>query len=903
MSKFINRFLKKTEAPVSTGSTLTTHALFFKHFYAQGFNSEKLDKIKKRVLETRISKDEITAQFQMVHLYLAIEHYLLVYDAGFLGNKNSIRADLSSTFTEISSTAPFEVINVQGRVQEIKLAYLLALYCFDRATALVNHFSILSPEFTIKKEIDYILLKEDLVHYLSCRRKIREYIEQLHLEIAEKTKKDGITYPYKEWCDTFKNYFEHLESIDKIPYYIPEKVIEKPAIPSILDTKALIKNEPSTVITSQNHASNSVLFSALENMLDNAIIFDRTGNIVFGNYRARKVFDLKELKKTPKSIYDILPLDEGAQLKTDIEDSEHTSRKEVLGVRRDILITNADGGHEYFEISTSNNFSENTDSYSMFFKNITKKKDTLETINRELEHVQKAAKAKAMFLSNMSHEIRTPLNVILGLADIISKSDNEDSELFEKNIEGIDFSAKSLLSIVNDILDFSKIEAGKLSIQSYDFNIRKVITSLANGFASKANEKGVEVHTVIAPEIPDIVIGDQYRLNQILTNLIGNAIKFTNEGKVEIIVNATSKDEENIDVNFEVKDTGIGISKDKIASIFDSFYQVEETANSKVGGTGLGLAITKELINLQHGHLTASSELGVGSSFCFTIPLIRSKLQSTKETVKTRISNDEQLKGLKVLVAEDNTMNQFYITQLLHRLGIEVTMAENGQEAIDLFSKAPKGYYNLIVMDMHMPILGGIDAIKIIRESRSYILKKTPIVICSADVFPESRKEAIKAGIDFYLTKPLEEDALKEVLYWLISNEDLYDLQSSTTGDKSLSSSVNMSKLRETFDNDEEFIISLLEVFIADTPNDYNSLITCMERGFYPRASGLAHKIKSSFMNLGMTQQGYILQQIEKHTAPSGTIETAQKYAGQLQQMYTKSLLDVNIILIELKRG
>ena len=902
MSNFINRFLKKSEASLPREEKSSRYDDFLAHFYNQGFNSDKLDEIKKKVKETRISADENTAQFQLVHLYLAIENYLLIYDAGFLGSKSSLRKELSSTFFEIASTPPFKILEEQDRVQEIKLAYTFALYCFDKSTALVDYFSKLSPEFTIKKEIDYSLLKEDMVHYLSCRRKIREYIEQLHVEITSKTIKNSTTYPYEEWCNDFQNYFEHLETVDKIAYYIPEKAVEKKAHAMSVQTTAVTKKETSAIITSKVKESSTVLFSALENMLDKAIIFDSSGKILYGNYKARKVFNLEDLKTKPKDIYNLLPPTVGLELQRDIEDSTYTYDKEVVGVRRDIVITMADGVREYFEISTSNNFSEDTDTYSIFFKNITKKKDTLETINKEMEHAQRAAKAKATFLSNMSHEIRTPLNVILGLADIITKSDNEDSELFKKNIEGIDFSAKSLLSIVNDILDFSKIEAGKLSIQSYDFNIRKVIISLANGFASKANEKGVEVHTVIDPQVPDIVIGDQYRINQILTNLIGNAIKFTNEGKVEIIVNATSKDEENIDVSFEVKDTGIGISEDKITSIFDSFYQVEDTANSKVGGTGLGLAITKELINLQQGELTATSTLGVGSSFSFTIPLVKSKLQSTEETVKTHTSNDKQLEGLKVLVAEDNTMNQFYISQLLNRLGIDVAMASNGQEAVEIYNNAPKGYYNLILMDMHMPILGGIEAISAIRESRKYTLKKTPIVICSADVFPESRKEAIKAGIDFYLTKPLEEDALKEVLYWLISNEDLYDLQSPTTSDKSLSSAVNMSKLRETFDNDEEFIISLLEVFIADTPDDYKSLITCMERGFYQRASGLAHKIKSSFMNLGMTQQGYILQQIEKHTTPSGTVETAQKYVEQLQQMYTKSLLDVNIILIELKR-
>ena len=256
-----------------------------------------------------------------------------------------------------------------------------------------------------------------------------------------------------------------------------------------------------------------------------------------------------------------------------------------------------------------------------------------------------------------------------------------------------------------------------------------------------------------------------------------------------------------------------------------------------------------------------------------------------------------------MLVAEDNTMNQFYIKQLMNRLGIEVDIADNGQEAVAIYTQKQNGYYNLILMDMHMPVLGGVDAIKKIRASHKDAIKKVPIVMCTADVFPESRKNAIKAGIDFYLTKPVDEDALKEVLYWLVSDEETnLDEVNTLKKEDTHSTTVNIAKLKETFDNDEEFIVSLLEVFIADTPDDFNSLSTCVERKFYPRASELAHKLKSSFMNLGMTHQGYLLQQIEKNISTGEGVQTGLKYFEQFKKIYTKTLLDVNIKLIELKR-
>jgi CheY-like chemotaxis protein/nitrogen-specific signal transduction histidine kinase len=530
----------------------------------------------------------------------------------------------------------------------------------------------------------------------------------------------------------------------------------------------------------------------------------------------------------------------------------------------------------------------------------------LDAIREAKVNAERTAKAKATFLSNMSHEIRTPLNVILGLSEIIKKSSSEENQLLLKNIEGIDFSAQNLLSIVNDILDFSKIEAGKLTIQSIDFNLRKVVENLSDGFEIKAKEKGLTLVSEMDRNIPDIVIGDQYRLNQILTNLIGNAIKFTTNGQIGIEVNMVSEYEDEVKLEFKVKDTGIGISKENLSKIFDSFFQVENREETEMTGTGLGLAITKELINLQDGEFTATSEIGVGSEFKFTLPFTRSKLKSLNDSIKTFVRQDKKLEGLKVLVAEDNKMNQFYIRQLLNNLNVSVDIAENGKEAVEIFEQ-DNSNYDLILMDMHMPVMNGVEAITKIRKTNKDLIKKVPIVACSADVFPEARKSAIKAGIDFYLTKPLSEEAVKEVLFWLISDEEFdptanFENKTSVSETKEKENrSVDMNLLKETFDNDEEFIASLLEVFIQTTPEDYKSMRHCVDREYYSRASSLAHKMKSSFMNLGMTIHGHHLQQIESNIIKAERIEEAKKHLTAFSQMYTQALLEVNLLLIELK--
>jgi len=914
MNSILNRLFQKSAVieAASTGSS-EPYREFLRHFYSQGITSKKLDALIEKLNNVDFNPDSETSHYQLVQCYLEIEDYLLFHDVGFLGNATSVRKELQEIFPLVASFKPFSVLYKEGSAQEIALALMLSDYLYKAATVYCGAVSLLEPALILNNKIHLNLVNNDIVHYLSCKRKIREYIETLSIETQKKCKEKTIVNPFLEWFSQFTSFYQNVKISNNLQYYLPEKAplastvtipttSEAPEAPLYETTSALKKNTNQTLsVTSKIDAS---LYEAMfENMLDGVIVFERSGKMILANERARDFFSLSDVGASEENIFSLLPAEISQRLKEDIEDQTHKKEKNILGKREEIHLYGPNGSLEYYEIIISYNYNKGDDTYSIYLKNITEKRDSLDVLSKQMEHVQKAAKAKSTFLSNMSHEIRTPLNVILGLADIVKKSDNADTDQFKKNIEGIDFSAKSLLSIVNDILDFSKIEAGKLSIQSYNYNIRKVITSLAEGFKIKDNEKGVLLYTEIDQNIPDIVVGDQYRLNQILTNLIGNAIKFTHEGTIGVIVAHKELSEDQIEVHFEVKDSGIGIPQDKLNHIFDSFYQIEEAGHLKSNGTGLGLAITRELIHLQNGTLTASSIEGEGSSFKFKLSLTKSNLQSAEETIKTHKRSEKQLEGLRVLVAEDNTMNQFYIKQLMSRLGIEVDIADNGQEAVAIYTQKQNGYYNLILMDMHMPVLGGVDAIKKIRASHKDSIKKVPIVMCTADVFPESRKNAIKAGIDFYLTKPVDEDALKEVLYWLVSDQETHlDAVNTPKKEDTQSTTVNIAKLKETFDNDEEFIVSLLEVFIADTPGDFNSLSTCVERKYYPRASELAHKLKSSFMNLGMTHQGYLLQQIEKNISTGEGVQTGLKYFEQFKKIYTKTLLDVNIQLIELKR-
>lgn len=872
------------------------------YLYDLASNSVHISELQSQLSNIVFEKDPFFADMQLVEKYLMLEDYLIRKDPKFIGSALDLRKKVRDNFPELVQFGSFKLLleiesNQGALLARVYLSLLLKRILLDHpdisiAQDWLERIAIRFPEKSGLNIVERINLMRRLKE--ASHEMFHELVEVLGVSITERYYFDSFT----ELCKVYK----HLKGTKEVNDVIPNGQ----DVPKSIPVRKLITIEDSNDLKSSDEITKTQYKSILENILDGFILVDKKLRILEANNTAMQIMGLGPNNLKFHSIKDFLPEEISRGLQQDLNRHDSTVPSIILGKRLETILTNKDGQHEDYEISITNNYNSEKESYSVLLTNISHKKHMLDAIREAKVNAERTAKAKATFLSNMSHEIRTPLNVILGLSEIIKKSSSEENQLLLKNIEGIDFSAQNLLSIVNDILDFSKIEAGKLTIQSIDFNLRKVVENLSDGFEIKAKEKGLTLVSEMDRNIPDIVIGDQYRLNQILTNLIGNAIKFTTNGKISIEVNMVSEYEDDVKLEFKVKDTGIGISKENLSKIFDSFFQVENREETEMTGTGLGLAITKELINLQDGEFSATSEIGVGSEFKFTLPFTRSKLKSLNDSIKTFVRQDKKLEGLKVLVAEDNKMNQFYIRQLLNNLNVSVDIAENGKEAVEIFEQ-DNSNYDLILMDMHMPVMNGIEAITKIRKTNKDLIKKVPIVACSADVFPEARKSAIKAGIDFYLTKPLSEEAVKEVLFWLISDEEFdptanFENKTSVSETKEKENrSVDMNLLKETFDNDEEFIASLLEVFIQTTPEDYKSMRHCVDREYYSRASSLAHKMKSSFMNLGMTIHGHHLQQIESNIIKAEGIEEAKKHLTAFSQMYTKALLEVNLLLIELK--
>lgn len=387
---------------------------------------------------------------------------------------------------------------------------------------------------------------------------------------------------------------------------------------------------------------------------------------------------------------------------------------------------------------------------------ITERKKAEEGLIEAKNQAEKATLMKAQFLSNMSHEIRTPLNAIIGLSNLMMGEQDIDEKKRE-NLKAIKFSADHLHAIINDILDFSKIEAGKVTLEKIDFNIRELIENVAKTLELKANEKNLYLKTAIDEQIPEILIGDPVRLNQIIINLVGNAVKFTEIGGVEIKVIANKNVNGKISLIFKICDTGIGISQNKIDKIFESFTQAYVDTTRKYGGTGLGLAITKKLVELQNGEVKVESESGKGSIFSFELLFGISKKQVDKTTEKV-IQFPGSLAGIRLLLAEDNAVNQFYAKQLFSKWEIKVDVANNGLEAVDLLKK---NNYDVVLLDLQMPEMNGFEVVEVIRDIHSDVRNhNVPVIALTADISLDTKEKVNSSGMDDFVLKPFEHHEL-----------------------------------------------------------------------------------------------------------------------------------------------
>ncbi|MFD0677351.1 MULTISPECIES: response regulator [unclassified Paenibacillus] len=513
---------------------------------------------------------------------------------------------------------------------------------------------------------------------------------------------------------------------------------------------------------SENKAADKIIQASeeryrrlVENSQDYILGFDIHGKVTSVNQKLIHAYQLHSKPTTGMPLTDLISINEVGEWQRYFQQAVHRQASQQFE-----MTLKLPGGNEHiYTVSLSPIMDGNQEiiSITCTFHDITDLKKRKEA--------DESNWAKSRFLAQMSHEIRTPINAVIGLNYLLQQTDlsEHQKEYVDKSMR----SAQGLLTIINDILDFSKIEAQKIVMEQIEFDLFEVLHTLTDMISLQAYNKGLVLHTAVHHNVPQKLIGDPFRLNQVLLNLTNNALKFTDDGQISVLIDRVSHHEDGVTLRFTVRDTGIGLTREQQKQLFQEFIQADMSTTRKYGGTGLGLVISKNLVELMDGTIGVESELGQGSCFYFTARFGISP-QMISEVAIDLPFNDQAdryalLRHADVLLVEDNEINQLVAKEILKEMGVRVDVAVNGEEAV----KCVEGKrYDAILMDLQMPVMDGYEAAGIIRKLE--YAKDTPIIAMTADAMTGVKEQVLKAGMDEYITKPFEPAQLYSMLQRVI---------------------------------------------------------------------------------------------------------------------------------------
>jgi PAS domain S-box-containing protein len=498
----------------------------------------------------------------------------------------------------------------------------------------------------------------------------------------------------------------------------------------------------------------------------------------------------------------------------------------------------------------------------------------LQELMNAKKQLEDSMHVKEQFLAKMSHEIRTPMNAIVGLTDILLESQITREQ--KECIDAIKLSSDNLLSIINDILDFSKLESGKVSVESIPFNPKEIINAVLFTLGFSATKKGIALHfREEENQLPKFIIGDSVRLRQIILNLISNAIKFTEKGSVTIRSKILEQDDTDCKIRFEISDTGIGIPEDRIATIFESFTQASNETTRKYGGTGLGLTIVKQLTELQGGTVSVESKLDEGSTFYITIAYKKYTSEVPPAPVHHKRLSEELISGARVLLAEDNEMNQMLATKIFARWKLHLEIAENGQRALE---KLQAEDFDLVLMDIQMPVMDGYEATRQIRNTLPAPKSTIPIIAMTAHAMVGESDKCIALGMDDYISKPFnQQDLYDKIRTVLHKKREFIPHNKIKTGEiiaqPNGKKQIDLSYLKEIAEGNNEFIKKMIRAYLSQTPGMLADMTKSIDEKKWKELRGVAHKMKPSLDFVGLHSIKQTVKDIEKYSNEESHLE------------------------------
>lgn len=615
--------------------------------------------------------------------------------------------------------------------------------------------------------------------------------------------------------------------------------------------------------------SSEIRFQSLFELSPDAIVvIDERARIVDVNSRACELAKMEKDRMLGLSAFDFIPKD---QVSNAINGVEMTA--DVNTVQVQIDFKDSEGTRIPTEVVGRRTETEAGTLYHGVIRDVSRRKAFEHQLRDAKEAAEQASASKSDFLANMSHEMRTPLNGVIGSLSLVDH-DGVDPET-RNLIQAAEHSAETLLILIDDLLDLSRIEAGEVDLEPTVFSPQRKAAMISELFSPIAAKKSIELNTSVdVPEGP--FRADAGKIRQILINLVGNALKFTSRGSVDVSITYL-EDEPSSMMQFEVRDTGIGISKKDQTLLFDRFKQADSSRSRSHGGAGLGLAICKELVDIMGGRIRLTSAPGVGSTFTVTLPVERAVEAPASEAVPD--GNNGPLKG-RILIAEDSETNAMVAKTMLDRLGLDYEHVVDGAAAVDTALHAD---FDIILMDVSMPILDGLEATRILRD-RGYT---KPIVAMTAHALKEDRDAALAIGINSYLTKPVRPDALRqELAKWLSESKETTDMENR--------SGINRAEVDALWAGDLEAFGSIAEIFVAEL--DWRLPKLSEVQG--SELEHLGHAIKGASANIGASRLCDLAFELEQRAA-SDEVEDHGELIERIRQEATAVVRDLQDIYIK----